>query len=717
MVGERILRVVEAKGTDVGRGIARIDPAVMEILGIKASDTIIIEGRKRTPVICEDGYEEDINRGVIRIDGLTRKNAGVGLDEKVGVKKITPRDGERVVLSPTEHVKIVGGEDYLAQSLRGRVLSRGDMIEVNLMGRRITMVVSMQKPAGDAILMTPSTKVKVSDKPVKEDAVKLPKVSYEDVGGLKEEVRKVREMIELPLRYPELFERLGVDAPKGVLLHGPPGTGKTLLAKAVASETSAHFRSLSGPEIMSKYYGESEENLREVFKEAEESAPSIVFIDEVDSIAPKRDEVHGEVERRIVAQLLALMDGLETRGKVIVIAATNRPNAIDPALRRPGRFDREIEIGIPDEGARLEILQIHTRGMPLTDDVDIKGIARYTHGFVGADLASLVKEAAMRSLRRVLPDIDFEMDQIPSEVLHKLEVTQADFMTALREMEPSTLREVLIQKPNVHWEDIGGLETSKQELREVIEWPLRHKSLFEHMKAEVPKGILLLGPPGTGKTMLAKAVATESEANFISVKGPEFLSKWVGESEKAVREIFRKARQAAPCVIFFDEIDAISSTRSMSADSHVTERVISQLLTELDGLEALHNVTVIAATNRPDLLDPALVRAGRFDRHITIPVPDEKARVEIFKIHLKGKPMSSDVSIEELAKRTEGKTGADIASLSREATMLAIRDALGSTEKISEEKIKKSKVEMKHFEQVLSKWKNGKERQLDKSYV
>jgi transitional endoplasmic reticulum ATPase len=411
------------------------------------------------------------------------------------------------------------------------------------------------------------------------------------------------------------------------------------------------------------------------------------------------------------------MDGLETRGKVIVIAATNRPNAIDSALRRPGRFDREIEIGIPDDKARLEILQIHTRGMPLTEDVDLKGIARYTHGFVGADLASLVKEAAMRSLRRVLPDIDFEMDQISAEVLHKLEVTQEDFMTALREMEPSTLREVLIQKPNVHWDDIGGLESAKQDLREVIEWPLKHKPLFDHMKAEVPKGILLSGPPGTGKTMLAKAVATESEANFISVKGPEFLSKWVGESEKAVREIFRKARQAAPCVIFFDEIDAISQTRGMSADSHVTERVISQLLTELDGLEALHNVTVIAATNRPDLLDPALVRAGRFDRHIHITAPDEKARVQIFKIQLKDKPLGSDVSIDELARRTEGRTGADAASLCREATMLAIREALGSSEKISQEKIKKTKIEMRHFEQVLSKWKEDKGRHLDRSYL
>jgi len=717
MRGERILRVIEAKGTDVGRGIARVDPAVMDILKINPGDAIVIEGRKRTPVICEEGYEEDVNRGVIRIDGLTRKNAGIGLDEKVGIKKIMPRDAERIVLSPTEPVKIVGGEEYLAQTLRGRVLSRGDMIEVNLMGRRITMVVTMQRPAGEGVIVTSSTKIRVSDKPVKEDTVKLPKVSYEDIGGLKDEVRKIREMIELPLRYPELFERLGVDAPKGVLLHGPPGTGKTLLAKAVASETSAHFRSLSGPEIMSKYYGESEENLRAVFKEAEENAPSIIFIDEVDSIAPKRDEVQGEVERRVVAQLLALMDGLETRGKVIVIAATNRPNAIDPALRRPGRFDREIEIGIPDEKGRLEILQIHTRGMPLTQDVDLKEIAKRTHGYVGADLASLVKEAAMRALRRVLPDIDFEMDQIPAEVLHRLEVTHEDFMTALKEMEPSTLREVLIQRPNVHWDDIGGLETAKQELREVIEWPLKYKQLFEHMRAEVPKGILLYGPPGTGKTMLAKAVATESEANFISVKGPEFLSKWVGESERAVREIFRKARMAAPCVIFFDEIDAISPLRDSSADSHVTERVISQLLTELDGLEPLHNVTVIAATNRPDLLDPALTRAGRFDRHIYIPPPDEDARIEILKIHLRGKPLADDVSIEDLAKKTDGKTGADLASLVREATMLAIRDVLNASEKPSSEKIKKARIEMRHFEQVLSRWKNGTGRHLDKSYI
>jgi transitional endoplasmic reticulum ATPase len=573
------------------------------------------------------------------------------------------------------------------------------------MGRKFDFAVTGFTPSANAVIVTADTKVWIAEKPIKEEEIaKVPHVTYEDIGGLGDEVRKVREMIELPLRHPELFERLGVEAPKGVLLHGPPGTGKTLLAKAVASETNANFTSISGPEIMSKFYGQSEENLRDIFHQAEENAPSIIFIDELDSIAPKRDEVSGEVERRVVAQLLALMDGLQARGKVVVIGATNRPNALDPALRRPGRFDREIEIGVPDRDGRLEILQIHTRGMPLTKDVELKDLAGVTHGYVGADLAALCKEAAMRSLRRILPDIDLQVDMIPAEVLAKLEVTRDDFLQAFREMEPSTMREVLIEKPNVHWEDIGGLEEPKQELRESVEWPLKMNRLFQHMDARPPKGILLYGPPGTGKTLLAKAVATESEANFISVRGPEFLSKWVGESERTVRETFRKAKTAAPCVIFFDEVDAITPVRGMSAsDSGVTERVISQILTEMDGLEELNSVTVIAATNRPDLVDPALLRPGRFDRHVFIPPPDLETRKAILKIHTRRKPLAKDVNLEEIAKRTDRYTGAELAAICNEASMLAIREYAGKVESFDEKELKEIRVEKKHFEAAMKK--------------
>jgi transitional endoplasmic reticulum ATPase len=539
-------------------------------------------------------------------------------------------------------------------------------------------------------------------------------VAYEDIGGLSDEVGKVREMIELPLRHPELFEKLGVDAPKGVLLHGPPGTGKTLLAKAVASETSANFLTIGGPEIMSKFYGESEERLREIFKEAAENAPSIIFIDEVDSIAPKRDEVTGETERRVVAQLLATMDGLEGRGKVIVIAATNRPNALDPALRRPGRFDREIEIGIPDKEGRLEILQIHTRGMPLAEDVDLPMLAGMTHGYVGADLASLAREAAMRALRMVLPSIDLEEETIPPEVLNDLQVTSENFMSAYREMQPSTLREVLLESPNVKWEEIGGLEGPKQELMETVEWPLRYAGLYRHMNAIPPKGILLYGPPGTGKTLLAKAVASESQANFISVKGPEFLSKWVGESEKAVRETFRKARQAAPCVIFLDEIDSIAPVRGTSSDSGVSERVISQILTEMDGLEALHNVVVIAATNRPDIIDPALLRPGRFDRLVYIPPPDPEARKEILRIHTRGKPLADGVDLDKLASKMQNFTGAEIAAVANEAVMLAIRDFVLSGEDFDDEKVGEIRVDMKYFEKAMENVQPMSENELRK---
>ncbi|HUU07629.1 MAG TPA: CDC48 family AAA ATPase [Thermoplasmata archaeon] len=698
---EKILRVVQAKSADDGKGVARIDPALMKILGLSQGDVVVVEGTKNTVVTVYDGYPQDENRGTIRIDGATRKNAGAGLDDKVGIRKIVPKPATKVTLAPTSPVKILGGEEYLSQVLDGRAVAKGDLIEVSVMGRKFDLVVQSFQPSAEAVLIQDFTKIKLSEKPAKEGVAKGPKVAYEDIGGLTDEVGKVREMIELPLRHPELFEKLGVDAPKGVLLHGTPGTGKTLLAKAVASETSANFLTIGGPEIMSKFHGESEERLRDIFKEAEENAPSIIFIDEIDSIAPKRDEVTGETERRVVAQLLATMDGLEGRGKVIVIAATNRPNALDPALRRPGRFDREIEIGIPDREGRLEILHIHTRGMPLANDVDLAVLAGMTHGYVGADLAALVREGAMRALREVLPSIDLEEETIPSEVLNRLRVTFDNFMDAYREMQPSTLREVLLESPNVKWEEIGGLEGAKQELMETVEWPLRYASLYRHMTAVPPKGILLYGPPGTGKTLLAKAVASESQANFISVKGPEFLSKWVGESEKAVRETFRKARQAAPCVIFLDEIDAIAPVRGTSSDSGVTERVISQILTEMDGLEALHNVVVIAATNRPDIIDPALLRPGRFDRLVYIPPPDPEARKEILRIHTKGRPLTDDVDIDKLASKMHNFTGAEIAAVANEAIMLAIRDLVLSGEELDEDTIGAVRVDMKYFEKAM----------------
>jgi transitional endoplasmic reticulum ATPase len=711
---EKILRVVQARSVDDGKGVARIDPALMGILEISQGDVVMIEGTRNTAVTVFQGYPEDENLGTIRIDGTTRKNAGAGLDDKVGIRKIVPKPATKLTLAPTSPVKILGGEEYLTQVLDGRAAVKGDLIEVNVMGRKFDLVVQSFQPSAEAVLIQNFTKIKLSEKPTKEEIAKGPKVAYEDIGGLADEVGKVREMIELPLRHPELFEKLGVDAPKGVLLHGPPGTGKTLLAKAVASETSANFLTIGGPEIMSKFYGESEERLREIFKEAAENAPSIIFIDEVDSIAPKRDEVTGETERRVVAQLLAIMDGLEGRGKVIVIAATNRPNALDPALRRPGRFDREIEIGIPDKEGRLEILQIHTRGMPLADDVDLPMLAGMTHGYVGADVASLAREAAMRALREVLPSIDLEEETIPPDVLNALHVTSENFMDAYREMQPSTLREVLLESPNVKWEEIGGLEGPKQELMETVEWPLRYAGLYRHMNAVPPKGILLYGPPGTGKTLLAKAVASESQANFISVKGPEFLSKWVGESEKAVRETFRKARQAAPCVIFLDEIDAVAPVRGTSSDSGVTERVISQILTEMDGLEALHNVVVIAATNRPDMIDPALLRPGRFDRLVYIAPPDPEARKEILRIHTRDKPLGEGVDLDKLASKMQNFTGAEIAAVANEAVMLAIRDFVLSGEDFDEEKVGEVRVDMKYFEKAMENVQPMSESELRK---
>ncbi|HNR57580.1 MAG TPA: CDC48 family AAA ATPase, partial [Methanothrix sp.] len=603
MAEEYTLKVGEARPSDVGRGIARVDQAVIYNAGWQAGDVLYIAGKKKTAALLLPGYPEDTGTGIVRLDGNIRRNAGVSIDDRVPVKVTKSAPANKVVFAPTVPLRITGGEEYLRRLLDGRVLTRGDVIEISVMGRKIELVATKITPAADAVIMGDRTGIEISEKPAKEERA-TPRISYEDIGGLGPEIKKIREMIELPMKHPELFERLGVEAPKGVLLHGPPGTGKTLLAKALASETNSHFQTLSGPEIMSKYYGESEERLREIFKEAEQEAPSIIFIDEIDSIAPKREEVTGEVERRIVAQLLAVMDGLESRGKVVVIGATNRPDALDPALRRPGRFDREIEIGVPNREARLEVLQIHARGMPLAEDVNLEKLADITHGFVGADLAALAREAGMRALRRIVPELDLDVESIPVEILNKIVVVNEDFVDALRELEPSAMREVLVESPNVRWDDIGGLAEVKQELMEAVEWPLAYPKLFSHMAASPPKGIMLYGPPGTGKTLMAKAVATESQANFISIKGPEFLSKWVGESERAVRETFRKARQAAPTVLFFDEMDAIAPARGGgTSDSHVTERVISQILSEMDGLEALHNVVVIAATNRPDIID------------------------------------------------------------------------------------------------------------------
>ena len=704
MVNEKAIKVAELKPGETGRGIARLDPELMDILGIKVGDIVQIDGNKKTVAKVLRGAPEDANRGIIRIDGSTRRNAGVSLDERVAVKKVAAKNAEKITFAPTEQLRLQGGEEYLRQVLEGRALAKGDTITLNVMGNKIDLIVTSFAPSGEAVLMANTTEVKVSDKPAANNG-DVPKVSYDDIGGLGDAVRKIREMVELPLRHPELFKRLGVEAPKGVLLHGPPGTGKTMLAKAVAGETSSNFISIGGPEIVSKFYGESEGKLREIFKEAEENAPSIIFIDEIDSIAPKREEVNGEEERRIVAQLLSLMDGLNSRGKVVVIGATNRPNSIDEALRRPGRFDREIEIGIPDRDGRLEILEIHTRGMPLAEDVDLKWLADRTHGYSGADLSALTKEAAMAALRRVLPDVDLEAEEIPREVLNSISVTKDDFRNALKDMQPSTMREVLIEKPNVKWEDIGALEDAKQELKEAVEWPLKFGKVFDHMNAKPPKGILLYGPPGTGKTMLAKAVATESEANFIAVKGPEFLNKWVGESEKAVRETFRKARQASPCVIFMDEIDSIAPERgSGNGDSNVTERVISQMLTEMDGLESLNNVVVIAATNRPDIMDPALLRPGRFDKSIYIGPPDKESRRAIFGIHTKGRPLADDVDLDDLAERTDGCTGADIAAICNEAVMNAVRELVSSNPNPSDDDIAACKVDGEDFQKALDKF-------------
>ncbi|MEM2917924.1 MAG: CDC48 family AAA ATPase [Candidatus Altiarchaeota archaeon] len=686
------LKVAEALQSDVGRGIVRIDSDSMEKLKITSGDIIEISGKKITSAIVWPLHPQDYGEGIIRMDGLIRQNSGVSLGDKVTVKKAKVEPAKKVVIAPVRH-EIRFGEDFsihLKQRLLGRPLVLEDNLSIGILGDAIPFVVADTSPKG-IVQVQEETKIEIKSKPV--ELKRIPTVRYEDIGGLKEEISRIREMVELPMKHPELFEKLGITPPKGVLLFGPPGTGKTLIAKAVASESNAYFIPINGPEIMDKFYGESERKLRDIFKEAQDNAPAIIFIDEIDSIAPKREETRGEVERRVVAQLLALMDGLTTRGNVIVIAATNQPNSIDPALRRPGRFDREIEIGVPDRNGRKEILQIHTRGMPLADDVSLAEIAKITHGFVGADLAALAREAAMQTLKRILPKIDLEKDTIPAEILDKLRVERRDFMEALKIVTPSALREVLIEVPEVKWNDIGGLEEVKRELREAIEWPLKHPNVFKKMGIRAPKAILLYGPPGCGKTLLAKAVASESESNFIAVKGPELLSMWVGESERGVREVFKKAKQVAPCIVLFDEIDALAPRRGVYAGSHVTETVVNQLLTEMDGIENIENVVIIGATNRPDILDPSLLRPGRFDSKILVPAPDEKARLSIFKVHTRKMPIEN-VKLEELAKRTHGYSGADIEAVCREAAMIALR-----------EDIKASKVTMEHFEKALEKIK------------
>ena len=716
-VEEIALKVGELTNRDeFGRGIVRIDTKTMGVLELKEGDVVEIHGQRKTGAIAVRAYPQDIGLSLIRMDGITRRNAGIGVGETVKITKAKIVPAKRVVLAPTQKgMYIQMSPDLLRKNLFMRPVAKKDIITPfpvvkqrsqnpfdDFFGINIEEMFFTPMPADTKFVVVatiPEGIVRIADYTeleLKPEAVDIeektgPTITYEEIGGLEEPIQKIREMVELPLRHPELFTRLGIDPPKGVLLYGPPGTGKTLLAKAVANESGAHFITISGPEIISKWYGDSEKRIRDLFAEAEKNAPSIIFIDEIDSIAQKREEVTGEVERRVVSTLLTVMDGMKARGKVIVIAATNRPNAIDPALRRPGRFDREVEIGVPDAKGRKEILQIHSRNMPLTADVDLNELAQVTHGFVGADVEALAKEAAMSALRKHLPQITWKkMEEIPEETLEKLKVSKADFKNALKLVEPSAMREVTIEIPNVKWADIGGLTVVKEALKEAVEWPLQYPQSFKRLGIRPPAGILLFGPPGTGKTMLAKAVATESGANFISIKGPELISKFVGESEKHVREVFRRAKQVAPAVIFFDEIDSMAPRRSGGDNSHTFENVVSQILTEMSGLESMQNVVVIAATNRPDMIDPALLRPGRFDRQILVPAPDEKTRLEILKVQAKKMPTDSDVSLDELAKKTINYTGGDLEALVREAGMQALRVS-------KEAKI----VSKKHFDAAL----------------
>src|SRR6056297_2410868 len=715
------LTVKPLKQKDAGRGLAAIDRAAMDEMDLENGDYIVLEGKQGSRAVARvwPGYPEDDGNGIVRIDGQLRQEAGVGIDDSVGVEKADVKPATSVTVALPQNLRVRGNVGpMIRNNLSGQAVTQGQTVPVSfglgplssMSGQKIPLRIAETAPSG-TVVVTDSTEIQVSEKPAEQiregegaASPESPDVTYEDIGGLDDELEQVREMIELPMRHPELFQQLGIEPPKGVLLHGPPGTGKTLMAKAVANEIDAYFTTISGPEIMSKYYGESEEQLREVFEEAEEQAPAIVFIDEIDSIAPKRGETQGDVERGVVAQLLSLMDGLEERGQVIVIGATNRVDAIDPALRRPGRFDREIEIGVPDREGRLEILQVHTRGMPMADQIDLDSYAENTHGFVGADLASLTKESAMNALRRIRPELDLESEEIDAEVLEKLEITDDDFKDAMKGIEPSALREVFVEVPDVTWDSVGGLEDTKERLRETIQWPLEYPEVFETMDMEAAKGVLLYGPPGTGKTLMAKAVANEAESNFISIKGPELLSKWVGESEKGVREVFAKARENAPTVVFFDEIDSIATERGSGGggDSQVGERVVSQLLTELDGLEELEDVVVVATTNRPDLIDSALIRPGRLDRHVHVPVPDEDARRAILAVHTKHKPLADDVDLDALAEQTEGYVGADIEAVCREASMAASREFIGSVdpEQIGES-VGNVRVKAEHFEAAL----------------
>ncbi|ADY00631.1 MAG: CDC48 family AAA ATPase [Vulcanisaeta sp.] len=711
------LRVAEARTRDVGRLIVRIPQRYMRVLGIEPGEYVEIIGNKRSAYAqVWPAYTDDEDKDYIRMDGVLRQNAGVSIGDVVKVKKANLRSAQRVTIAPVgEYIRV--DPDYLKRAyLLGKPVWKGSIIEIPYYTGSIRFMVTSVTP-GPAAYVGIDTEVQVREEPVREMELAMPRVTWEDIGDLEEAKRKIRELIELPLRHPEIFKHLGIEPPKGVLLIGPPGTGKTLLAKAVASEANAYFVSINGPEIMSKYYGESEAKLREIFEEAKKNAPAIIFIDEIDAIAPKREEVTGEVEKRVVAQLLTLMDGLQERGQVIVIGATNRPEAVDPALRRPGRFDREIYISMPDKNARKEILQVHTRNVPLCTEEDVKEnmcdpnsdvvsideLAEMTHGYTGADLAALVKEAAMIRLREAIEkkEIDLEQSEIPSEQLARIRIRRRDFLEAMKYIQPTVLREVIVEVPEIHWDDIGGYDNVKQELKEMVEWPLRYPRYFEELGIDPPKGILLFGPPGTGKTLLAKAVATESNANFIAVRGPEILSKWFGESERAIREIFKKARMAAPCVIFFDEIDAIAPARGLRVDSGATDRIVNQLLAEMDGIAPLKNVVVIAATNRADIVDPALLRPGRFDRIVYVPPPDENARFEIIKVHIRGLKLSDEVKdsdykyLKDLARRTEGYTGADLAALVREAAMLALRETIRSNSN------QVRPVDIEHFEEAL----------------
>jgi len=710
----RQLKVKEALPKDVGRAIARIDPEDMKSLSLEVGQIVEIEGKRKTAAKAMPCYAADRGKNIIQIDGITRENAKVGLDEKITIQKSKSGPARKITLAPlTDGGGLQKEKDaeYIGSLIEGLPLTSGDKIRARLFGTKTCDFMVEDTVPDGVVSVSPATLIRVKSK---EGKIEKAKISYEDIGGLGTQVRRIREMIELPLKYPEVFNRLGIEAPKGVFMYGPPGTGKTLTARAVANETDAYFISISGPEIMGKFYGESEGRLRSVFEDAQKHAPAIIFIDEIDAIAPKREDMGSEkqVERRVVAQLLALLDGLESRGHVIVIGATNIPNTIDPALRRPGRFDREISIPIPDKNGRLEILEIHTRGMPLAKDVDVGKLAAITHGFVGADLEALAREAAMSALRKILPNIDFELAEIPYETLLKLEITMDNFLEAMKEIEPSAIREVFVEVPDVKWSDVGGLENIKQELKEAVEWPLRYPEVFKKADTNPPKGILLYGKPGTGKTLLAKAVANESGVNFISIKGPQLISRYVGESERGVRETFRTAKHAAPTILFLDEIDSLIPRRgSSSTDAHVTERVISQFLTEMDGIEELKGVVVLAATNRLDLVDPAILRSGRFDFLFELPLPDEKTREEIFKIHTKNKPLAKDVDLTKLAKESNGRTGSDIEFVCRKASMLAVREYIERNSAENKATLEgELKVSRQHFDQALKmlKEQNGR---------